>query len=56
MRGWFTPRRSGRKINELDFDSDPADEIIAATSIVHHVKLVTRDRVLRKSKLVSFAS
>ena len=34
---------------ELDFRSDPADEIIAATSIVHHVPLLTRDRKLLKS-------
>src|ERR1700694_491915 len=38
--------------NELDFNSDPADELIAATSIVHRVQLVTRDRKIRKSKLV----
>lgn len=40
---------------ELDFASDPADELIAATSIVHRVPLVTRDRKIRKSKLVPFA-
>lgn len=39
----------------LDFRSDPADELIAATSIVHRVPLVTRDRRIRKSRLVSFA-
>src|ERR671918_1660463 len=31
-----------RAIQTLDFDSDPADEIIAATSIVHRLPLVTR--------------
>ena len=40
---------------ELDFTSDPADELIAATSIVHRVPLVTRDRKIRKSKLVPIA-
>lgn len=35
-----------RAIQTLDFDSDPADEIIGATSIVHRVPLVTRDRRL----------
>ena len=30
------------KIAELDFQSDPADEIIAATSIVHRVPLLSR--------------
>jgi PIN domain nuclease of toxin-antitoxin system len=39
----------------LDFRSDPADEIIAATSIVHNVPLLTRDKVIRKSKLVPLA-
>lgn len=36
----------------LDFKSDPADELIAATSIVHHAPLVTRDQRLRKSRVV----
>ena len=44
-----------RAINTLDFDSDPADEIIAATSIVHRLPLVTRDRRMRRSKRISFA-
>ena len=44
-----------RGIHELDFRSDPADEIIAATSIVHRVPLVTRDGKIRKSKLVPLA-
>ena len=44
-----------RAIQTLDFDSDPADEIIAATSIVHRVPLVTRDRRLRRSKRVPLA-
>ena len=38
----------------LDFDSDPADEIIAATSIVHRIPLITRDRKILKSKMVPF--
>jgi PIN domain nuclease of toxin-antitoxin system len=44
-----------RQSTELDFLSDPADELIAATSIVHRVPLVTRDRRIRRSKLVSLA-
>lgn len=44
-----------RKSTELDFRSDAADEIIAATSIVHQVPLVTRDSRIRKSKLVPLA-
>lgn len=40
---------------QLDFRSDPADEIIAATSIVHGVPLLTRDRKFHRSKLVPLA-
>jgi PIN domain nuclease of toxin-antitoxin system len=43
-----------RKSTELDFGSDPADQIIAATSIVEKIPLVTRDRRILKSKLVPF--
>ena len=39
---------------QLDFRGDPADELIAATSIVHQVPLLTRDKRIRRSKLVSF--
>lgn len=39
----------------LDFASDPADELIAATSVVHRVPLLTRDRVIRRSKIVPLA-
>jgi PIN domain nuclease of toxin-antitoxin system len=39
----------------LDFRGDAADEIIAATSLVHNVPLVTRDRVIRTSKVVPLA-
>ena len=35
--------------------SNPADELIAATSIVHRVPLLTRDRRLTRSKLVPLA-
>ncbi len=40
----------------LDFRSDPADEIIAATSIVHDVPLLTRDSVMSRSKIVPLAT
>lgn len=39
----------------LDFSSDPADEIIAATSIVEQIPLLTRDRIIRRSRLVPLA-
>src|SRR5262245_3878842 len=41
-----------RAISVLDFRGDPADELIAATSIVHGVPLLTRDRAIRGSKIV----
>ncbi|MDA1315153.1 MAG: type II toxin-antitoxin system VapC family toxin [Acidobacteria bacterium] len=44
-----------RQIRRLDFKGDPADEIIASTSIVNNVPLVTRDRVIRRSKIVPLA-
>ena len=44
-----------RAIRSLDFRGDPADEIIAATSIVHGVPLVTRDRQIRRSRKVPLA-
>ena len=39
----------------LDVRGDPADELIAATSLVHAVPLLTRDRDLRASKVVPLA-
>lgn len=44
-----------RAIDTLDFDSDPADEIIAATSVVERVPLLTRDGTMRRSKVVPLA-
>ena len=44
-----------RRTRGLDFEADPADELIAATSIVHNVPLLTRDRRIRQSKIVPFA-
>lgn len=41
-----------RAIRVLDFRGDPADEIIAATSLVHRVPLVTRDRRIRRSRRI----
>ncbi len=39
-------------IRELDFKSDPADELIAATSVMNRIPLVTRDEKLRRSAVV----
>ncbi len=44
-----------RAIRTLDFKGDPADEIIGATSIVHKIPLLTRDRRIRRSKRVPLA-
>ena len=44
-----------RTIAELDFRGDPADEIIAATSVVHNAPLLTRDRQILKSARVPLA-
>ena len=40
---------------QLDFSGDPADELIAATSVVHEVPLLTRDRTILRSRVVPFA-
>jgi PIN domain nuclease of toxin-antitoxin system len=44
-----------RQSTTLDFKSDPADEIIAATSIVERIPLLTRDRKILKSRRVPLA-
>ena len=44
-----------RAIRGLGLKADPADEIIAATSVVHRVPLVTRDRRLRRSRRIPLA-
>jgi PIN domain nuclease of toxin-antitoxin system len=44
-----------RVSTQLDFHSDPADEIIAATSVVEQIPLLTRDMKLLRSKLVPLA-
>ena len=41
-----------RALKKLDFKSDPADEIIAATSLACNIPLLTRDKTIKKSKLV----
>jgi PIN domain nuclease of toxin-antitoxin system len=44
-----------RQSTRLDFSSDPADEIIAATSVVEKIPLLTRDGRIRKSRMVPLA-
>lgn len=45
-----------RASTHLDFSSDPADELIAATSLIHRIPLVTRDKLIRRSKIVPLAN
>ncbi|CAN5737763.1 hypothetical protein BH23ACT12_BH23ACT12_20430 [soil metagenome] len=52
---WPLDLRVSVHSTRLDFSGDPADEIIAATSVVHGVPLVTRDRRIRNSKIVPLA-
>ena len=44
-----------RTSTKLDIRGDPADELIGATSVVHQVPLLTRDRALRRSRLIPLA-
>lgn len=52
---WPLTREIASTSTSLDFEGDPADELIAATSVVHKIPLVTRDRAIRKSKMVPIA-
>ena len=56
LRIWPIDPVVARTSTRLDFHSDPADELIAATSIVYGIPLVTRDRAIRQSKLVPLAT
>ena len=53
---WPIDLEIARASTRLDFRGDPADELIAATSVVHRVPLVTRDRAIRVSRIVPLAS
>ena len=44
-----------RHLKKIDFHGDPADELIAATSLVHRVPLLTRDKQILKSRRVPLA-
>ena len=52
---WPITRDVARTSTTLDIKGDPADELIAATSLVHNVPLLTRDRALLRSRLVPLA-
>jgi PIN domain nuclease of toxin-antitoxin system len=55
IRVWPLDLAVCKALRALDFRGDPADEINAATSLVHGVPLVTRDRRIRRSKCVPLA-
>lgn len=55
VRVWPITADIAKQSTRLDFRGDPADELIAATSIVHNVPLLTRDRRLRRSRIVPLA-
>lgn len=52
---WPITRTVCLRLAALDFRSDPADEIIAATSLTYDLPLVTRDSRIRTSKVVKLA-
>ena len=51
---WPITRQVCLNLRALDFRSDPADEIIAATSLTHDIPLLTRDSRMLKSKIIRF--
>jgi PIN domain nuclease of toxin-antitoxin system len=55
IRIWPIDLEIARASTRLDFRSDPADELIAATSLVHGIPLLTRDKTMRGSKKVPLA-
>ena len=52
---WSVDLEIAQASTRLDFAGDPADELIAATSVVHDVPLLTRDRRIRRSRMVPLA-
>lgn len=55
LQVWPITRQVCLNVAALDFRSDPADEIIAATSLTHRLPLVTRDKRIRASRTIQFA-
>lgn len=52
---WPVTREIALASTRLDVRGDPADDLIAATSVVHNVPLLTRDKTLLKSTRVPHA-
>ena len=55
LQVWPLDLAVAKASTRLDFHGDPADELIAATSVVHGVPLLTRDKRILKSKRVPLA-
>ncbi len=55
LQVWPIDLAVARASTRLDFSSDPADELIAATSVVYDIPLLTRDNIMRSSKIVPLA-
>jgi PIN domain nuclease of toxin-antitoxin system len=55
IHAWPLTLEVCRESTRLDVGSDPADELISATSIVNEIPLVTRDRKLLRSKRIPLA-
>jgi PIN domain nuclease of toxin-antitoxin system len=53
---WPITFEIARTSTRLDVASDPADELIGATSVVHNVPLLTRDPKLLQSRLLPLAT
>jgi PIN domain nuclease of toxin-antitoxin system len=52
---WPITRQVCLSLRALDFQSDPANEIIAATSLTYNIPLLTRHSRIRKSRTVKLA-
>jgi PIN domain nuclease of toxin-antitoxin system len=55
VRVWPITVEIAKASTRLDVKGDPADQLIAATSVVHNLPLVTRDRDMRRSRIVPLA-
>jgi PIN domain nuclease of toxin-antitoxin system len=52
---WPITSEIAKASTRLDVRADPADELIAATSLVHNARLLTRDRKLLGTRIVPLA-
>jgi len=52
---WDISREVCVAVRRLDFRADPADSLIAATSVVHRAPLLTRDARIMNSRVVPIA-